>query len=55
MNIRNPRTGKCDYEIVNLSVDQVQKSCASLRKEQQHWAKSEVTKRIEVLQQWKNH
>ncbi len=54
MNIRNPRTGKCDYEIVNLSVDQVQKSCASLRKEQQHWAKSEVTKRIEVLQQWKN-
>ncbi|XQW86503.1 aldehyde dehydrogenase family protein [Thalassotalea piscium] len=50
MQIRNPRTGEYDYEIVEASVNQVGIVADNLRKHQACWWESGIEYRIEQLQ-----
>jgi len=53
IQVRNPRTGKLDYEIVPPSENLLEQQCLSLRRSQTHWQKIGIEGRIEALQQWK--
>jgi acyl-CoA reductase-like NAD-dependent aldehyde dehydrogenase len=53
IQVRNPRTGKLDYEIVPLAGNLLEQQCLRLRKAQTHWQEIGVAGRISALQQWK--
>lgn len=53
LQVRNPRTGKFDYEIVSPSNDLLEQQCLRLRQGQTHWQGIGVEGRIAALQQWK--
>ncbi|MEM6699340.1 MAG: aldehyde dehydrogenase family protein [Bacteroidota bacterium] len=59
MKIRNPRTGKYDYELSVDDAQQVQQKAKVLRDHQTAWQKAGLEHRIKALQQWleslKNH
>jgi acyl-CoA reductase-like NAD-dependent aldehyde dehydrogenase len=52
IQVRNPRTGKLDYEIVPPSDNLLKQQCLRLRQAQHHWQQIGVAGRIEALQQW---
>ncbi len=52
--IRNPRTGRPDYEITPPSVETLQETCRGLRAAQDRWHGESLAFRIETLQQWKH-
>lgn len=53
IQVRNPRTGKCDREIVPPFSDLIKHQCLSLRQGQIDWQQIGIAKRIEALQQLK--
>ncbi|AFZ33658.1 Aldehyde Dehydrogenase [Stanieria cyanosphaera PCC 7437] len=53
IQVRNPRTGKLDYEIVPPSNNLLEQKCLHLRQGQIQWQQIGVEGRIEALQQWK--
>jgi acyl-CoA reductase-like NAD-dependent aldehyde dehydrogenase len=53
IQVRNPRTGKLDYEIIPPSENILEQQCLHLRQAQNHWQQIGVAGRIEALQQWK--
>jgi succinate-semialdehyde dehydrogenase / glutarate-semialdehyde dehydrogenase len=53
IQVRNPRTGKLDYEIIPPSENLLEQQCLQLRQAQIHWQQIGVEGRIKVLQQWK--
>ncbi|GMA82148.1 hypothetical protein GCM10025855_16810 [Shewanella glacialipiscicola] len=50
MQIRNPRTGKYDFDLVEFSAEQVKKIASNLRQHQAAWWQSGLELRIEQLQ-----
>jgi len=53
IQVRNPRTGKLDYEIIPPSENLIKQQCTPLRQAQIHWQQIGVEGRIKVLQQLK--
>jgi acyl-CoA reductase-like NAD-dependent aldehyde dehydrogenase len=53
IQVRNPRTGKLDHEILPPSHSLLQQQCTNLRQAQIHWQQIGIEGRIEALQQWK--
>ena len=53
LQIRNPRTGECDYEICVATADIIRPMATELRANQHGWRDLGVDGRIEVLQRWK--
>jgi succinate-semialdehyde dehydrogenase / glutarate-semialdehyde dehydrogenase len=53
IQVRNPRTGKLDYEIVPPSKNILDRQCLQLRQAQNHWQRIGLEKRIEALQEFK--
>lgn len=53
IQVRNPRSGKLDYEIAPPSSNLLKQQCLRLRQEQIHWQQIGVEGRIETLQHWK--
>ncbi|MGF1539310.1 MAG: aldehyde dehydrogenase family protein [Pleurocapsa sp.] len=53
IQVRNPRTGIFDYEIVPPSQEELKQQCLHLRQEQINWQQIGIEGRIEALQQWK--
>ncbi len=53
LKIRNPRTGKHDYEICVATEDVIEPMSAELRANQPGWRDLGVKGRIDVLQRWK--
>jgi succinate-semialdehyde dehydrogenase / glutarate-semialdehyde dehydrogenase len=53
IEVRNPRTGKLDYEIIPPSEDLIEQQCLHLRQAQIYWQQIGIESRIEALQQWK--
>jgi len=51
--VRNPRTGKMDYQFAVPSNQAIKDVCASLRSGQKEWRAGGVGYRIEVMQRWK--
>ena len=51
--VRNPRTGKVDYEIQPPTPEELRLTCDRLRQHQPTWQTKGVEHRIEVLQSWK--
>ncbi len=51
--VRNPRTGRLDYEITPPTPEQLTATCKRLRQGQQDWQTKGVGYRIEALQAWK--
>ncbi len=52
MKIRNPRTGKYDYELDEDSVKSIANKTLQIRDAQKAWNAQGVTKRVEVIQLW---
>jgi len=52
-SVRNPRTGKFDYEITPPTSEQLAEQCTNLRKAQINWQQSGLASRIEAMQAWK--
>ncbi|NEQ66811.1 MAG: aldehyde dehydrogenase family protein [Symploca sp. SIO2D2] len=52
-SVRNPRTGKFDYEITPPTPEQLAEQCTNLRKAQINWQQSGLASRIEAMQAWK--
>jgi succinate-semialdehyde dehydrogenase / glutarate-semialdehyde dehydrogenase len=53
INIRNPRTGKIDYQITPPTSEQLTEKSTRLRQAQINWQQQGLSHRIETLQQWK--
>lgn len=53
MKVRNPRTGLYDYEINELSAEDVQLLYKQLKAAQQEWNKKGIDYRVQVLEAWK--
>ncbi|NEQ53824.1 MAG: aldehyde dehydrogenase family protein [Leptolyngbya sp. SIO3F4] len=53
ITVRNPRTGRLDYEITPPTPEQLTATCERLRQGQQDWQTKGVEYRIETLQTWK--
>jgi acyl-CoA reductase-like NAD-dependent aldehyde dehydrogenase len=53
IQVRNPRTGKLDHEILPPSHSLLQQQCTNLRQAQIDWQQIGIEGRIEALQQWK--
>ncbi len=53
LDVRNPRSGKFDYQIILPSKKKLEKITQNLRQHQEHWAEMGVEGRIQVLQRWK--
>lgn len=53
LKVRNPRTGRHDYEICIATGDQIRAIAAELRKNQRAWRDAGVAERIDILQRWK--
>ncbi len=53
IQVRNPRTGKLDCEIVPPSEERLKQQCLHLRQGQIYWQQIGIEGRIEALQQWK--
>jgi succinate-semialdehyde dehydrogenase/glutarate-semialdehyde dehydrogenase len=51
--IKNPRTGKYDYEIELLTTEAIHANCLRLRSGQSDWYLKGIDHRIKVMQQWK--
>ncbi|NEP58236.1 MAG: aldehyde dehydrogenase family protein [Symploca sp. SIO2G7] len=52
-SVRNPRTGKIDYEITPPTPGQLAEQCTNLREAQINWQQSGLVSRIEAMQAWK--
>ncbi|PID20948.1 aldehyde dehydrogenase [Sporosarcina sp. P3] len=52
MNVRNPRTGQLDYQMVPINPQQLEKQCTDLRVAQIEWQRLGVDGRINILKQW---
>lgn len=52
IGVRNPRTGQRDYWITPPERDELADLCARLRREQVHWWKGGLDRRIAALERW---
>ncbi|MEH7249454.1 aldehyde dehydrogenase family protein [Neobacillus niacini] len=52
IDIRNPRTGEYDYQIVPISQEDLVKRCIKMREGQVSWQQLGVKGRIKVLEEW---
>ncbi len=52
MKVRNPRTGKYDYELVEDIPEMVQKKASQIRAAQGAWQAHTIKERVTVLQEW---
>jgi succinate-semialdehyde dehydrogenase / glutarate-semialdehyde dehydrogenase len=53
IQVRNPRTGKLDYEIIPPSKNLIEHQCLQLRQAQNNWQRIGIEGRIKALQQFK--
>lgn len=54
LKIRNPRSGKYDYEISVTAPEDIAPLAAELAKGQSEWLAMGVANRIDIMQRWKN-
>ncbi len=52
MEIRNPRTGVFDYELIEDSFQAINKKAEDIRSNQKNWQAMAITDRVAVLQKW---
>ncbi len=52
MKVRNPRTGKYDYELLEDNAVAVKKKADQIRKSQKEWQHLTIKERVAVLQLW---
>ncbi len=55
ISVRNPWSGKIDYQIVPPSEEEVHETCVRLRENQRAWGAAPLAHRIEVLSEWADH
>jgi succinate-semialdehyde dehydrogenase / glutarate-semialdehyde dehydrogenase len=53
IQVRNPLTGKVDYEIIPPFTNLLEQQCLHLRRSQNHWQQIGIEGRIKALQQFK--
>jgi acyl-CoA reductase-like NAD-dependent aldehyde dehydrogenase len=54
IQVRNPRSGQFDYEIVPPEPDELRRRTGELRKAHIDWAAGPIESRVAVLQRWKD-
>ena len=54
LKIRNPKTGAYDYEIEITNANKINKLAKLSRIAQEKWSKRDITKRISILQSFKD-